>query len=78
MTILVVGVANERSLAWAIAKKLRQAGQQVVLSWQGAAQQQRIEKLTAGWQQGAIGHACDLSQENDIDNLAQWCKITCS
>ena len=34
-TGLVVGVANKRSIAWAIARKLDEAGQRLVLTYQG-------------------------------------------
>ena len=39
---LVMGVANERSIAWAIAKKLREAGAEIALTYQGEALKKRI------------------------------------
>ena len=42
---LVMGVANERSIAWAIAKELSNAGAEVALSYQGETLKKRIYPL---------------------------------
>jgi enoyl-[acyl-carrier protein] reductase I len=44
-TGLVVGVANKRSIAWAIARKLDQAGQRLVLTYQGERTEGEVRKL---------------------------------
>lgn len=45
MTGLVVGVANKRSIAWAIAKKMDAAGARLVLTYQGERTEGDVRKL---------------------------------
>ena len=47
MTGLVVGVANKRSIAWAIAKKMDAAGARLVLTYQGERTEGDVRKLAA-------------------------------
>src|SRR6185295_4854286 len=42
---LVMGVANGRSLGWAIAERLHQAGAQLAFSYQGERLREDLEKL---------------------------------
>jgi enoyl-[acyl-carrier protein] reductase I len=42
---LVVGVANEKSLAWAIARQLHAAGAEIALTYQGEALEKRVRPL---------------------------------
>ncbi|NLH81751.1 MAG: SDR family oxidoreductase, partial [Phyllobacteriaceae bacterium] len=44
---LVMGVANNRSIAWGIAKAVRDAGAEVALTYQGDALKKRVEPLAA-------------------------------
>jgi enoyl-[acyl-carrier protein] reductase I len=44
-TGLVVGVANKRSIAWAIARKLDEAGQRLVLTYQGERTEGEVRRL---------------------------------
>ena len=44
---LVMGVANERSIAWGIAKALADAGAELAFSYQGEAFGKRVEPLAA-------------------------------
>ena len=83
MTILITGIANERSIAWAIAQRLRAAGHSLLLSWQGPAQEKRVRRLIAPWQQQqqqqqqeqhVQGATCDMSRTADIERLADWCR----
>ena len=43
---LVMGVANERSIAWAIAKTCAQQGAQIALTYQGDALKKRVAALS--------------------------------
>ena len=45
MTGLVVGVANKRSIAWAIARKLDEAGARLVLTYQNERTEGEVRKL---------------------------------
>ena len=42
---LVMGIANDRSIAWAIAKKLNEEGAEIALTYQGEALEKRIIPL---------------------------------
>ena len=44
---LVMGVANERSIAWGIAKALHEAGAELAFTYQGNAFGKRLEPLAA-------------------------------
>ena len=76
---LVMGVANNRSIAWGIAKACADAGADIALTYQGDALKKRVEPLAD--QLGAIvaGH-CDVTDESTIDAVftkleAEWGKI---
>ncbi len=42
---LIMGVANDRSIAWGIAKKLAEQGAEIALTYQGEALKKRVEPL---------------------------------
>lgn len=44
---LIMGLANDRSLAWGIAKKLAEAGAELAFSYQGEAIEKRVRPLAA-------------------------------
>ncbi|HEX7695434.1 MAG TPA: enoyl-ACP reductase FabI [Sphingomonas sp.] len=44
---LIMGLANDRSLAWGIAKKLADAGAEMAFSYQGEALEKRVRPLAA-------------------------------
>ena len=44
---LVMGVANERSIAWGIAKAMSEAGAELAFTYQGDAFGKRLEPLAA-------------------------------
>ncbi|NBN64343.1 enoyl-ACP reductase FabI [Microvirga tunisiensis] len=65
---LIMGVANNRSIAWGIAKALSDAGAELALTYQGEALKKRVEPLAE--QLGAIvaGH-CDVTDAASIDDV---------
>ena len=65
---LVMGVANARSLGWAIAERLLEAGCQVGFSYQGERLRPELEKLTAG-RSGTWLQAADATSEEDLTSL---------
>ena len=65
---LVMGVANNRSIAWGIAKALSDAGAELAFSYQGEAIEKRIIPL-AGELNSNITIECDVSDEGSIINL---------
>jgi enoyl-[acyl-carrier protein] reductase I len=65
---LVLGVANNRSLAWGIASACRQAGAELALTYQGEALKKRVEPLAAELQAEVAGH-CDVTDAESIDRV---------
>ncbi|WP_342226709.1 SDR family oxidoreductase [Candidatus Liberibacter asiaticus] len=65
---IVLGVANNRSLAWSIAKMCHAAGAKVALTWQGDATKKRIEGLVEGMDFFMAGH-CNVSNSETIDDV---------
>jgi enoyl-[acyl-carrier protein] reductase I len=63
---LVMGVANNRSIAWGIAKAVRDAGAEVALTYQGDALKKRVEPLAAELGGIVVGH-CDVTDPATID-----------
>ena len=65
---LVMGVANDRSIAWGIAKACAEAGADLAFSYQGEALKKRVGQLAE--QLGSdIVLPCDVSDESSIDAL---------
>ncbi len=63
---LIMGVANNRSLAWGIASALRAAGAELALTYQGDALKKRVEPLAAELKGHVVGH-CDVTDPATID-----------
>ena len=63
---LIMGVANNRSIAWGIAKALVDSGAELALTYQGDALRKRVEPLAK--ELGAIvAGNCDVTDEASID-----------
>ena len=70
---LVMGVANERSIAWGMAKALHEAGAEMAFTYQGEAFGKRVKPLTESI--GAdILIDCDVSKEADLDAVFERLK----
>jgi enoyl-[acyl-carrier protein] reductase I len=63
---LIMGVANNRSLAWGIARACRGHGADVALTYQGDAHRKRVEPLAAEIGALLVGH-CDVAEPATID-----------
>src|SRR5947208_14614767 len=63
---LIMGVANNRSLAWGIAKACREQGAQVAFTYQGDALKKRVEPLAKEVDGLVVGH-CDVTDAPTID-----------
>lgn len=65
---LIMGLANDKSIAWGIAKTLADQGAEMAFSYQGEALKKRVEPLIA-----SIGMSemleCDVSDEASMDAL---------
>ncbi len=76
---VIMGVANNRSIAWGIAKACADAGAELALTWQGDALKKRVEPLAAELNAVMAGH-CDVTDPATIEavfaNLEEkWGKI---
>ncbi|MGH9507240.1 MAG: enoyl-ACP reductase FabI [Terriglobales bacterium] len=67
-TVLVMGVANRWSLAYAIAQSLSREGARLLLTYQSERQRSATEELAAGLG-GARTAPCDVSQDDDLDRF---------
>jgi enoyl-[acyl-carrier protein] reductase I len=65
---LVMGVANGRSLGWAIAERLHQAGAQLAFSYQGERLKDDLEKLTRDYEGTRLAQ-CDVTDEAELKAL---------
>src|SRR3954467_15582967 len=63
---LIFGVANNRSLAWGIARACRAQGADVALTYQGNALKKRVEPLAQEIGAQVFGH-CDVTDGATID-----------
>jgi enoyl-[acyl-carrier protein] reductase I len=63
---LILGVANNRSLAWGIARACRTQGADVAFTYQGDALKKRVEPLAQEIGAQVFGH-CDVSDPASID-----------
>ncbi|WP_299612304.1 enoyl-ACP reductase FabI [uncultured Tateyamaria sp.] len=65
---LIMGLANDKSIAWGIARTLHAAGAELAFSYQGDALKKRVDPLAA--QLGSdIVLPCDVGDEASIDAL---------
>ena len=63
---LVMGLANNRSIAWGIAKAARQAGAEIALTYQGEPLERRVRPLAAELDAHVVGE-CDVTDAASID-----------
>ena len=71
-TALIFGVANQRSIAWAIAQLLHEAGAKVAIAYQNERLKRNVEKLVAGWSEVTLIE-CDVSDDSNVE--AAFCKL---
>ena len=63
---LIMGVANNRSIAWGIARACRAHGADLAFTYQGDALRKRVEPLAEEVDALVLGH-CDVSEPATID-----------
>ena len=67
-TAVVFGVANKRSIAWAIAQRLQAAGAKLAITYQNERMKQEADDLIAALP-GAEAFMCDVSSDEQITSL---------
>lgn len=71
--ILVMGVANDRSIAWAIAQSLAAQGARLAFTYESERVQERVRKL-ADTIPGSLLFPCNVTVDEEIDTLAAQLK----
>jgi len=76
---LIMGLANDKSIAWGIAKALADAGAELAFSYQGEALRKRVDPLAAQLGSDMV-IPCDVSDTDSLDALfetleAKWGKL---
>ncbi|MFN7662321.1 MAG: enoyl-ACP reductase FabI [Alphaproteobacteria bacterium] len=70
---LIMGVANDKSLAWGIAHHLHQQGAELAFTYQGEILEKRVRPLA-----GSVGSdfiiPCDVSNEDNLDQVFETLK----
>jgi enoyl-[acyl-carrier protein] reductase I len=69
-TGLIVGVANKRSIAWAIAQATAAGGARLALTYQGRFEE-NVQELSAGLPTPPLVLPCDVSSDDDIAAVFQ-------
>src|SRR5499427_10602277 len=66
---LIVGVANKRSISWAIAQRAAEAGARLALTWPSERLAENARELAATLDHPVLA-ACDVSSDQQIADLA--------
>ncbi|MDQ1707638.1 MAG: enoyl-[acyl-carrier protein] reductase, partial [Pyrinomonadaceae bacterium] len=64
---IVFGVANKRSIAWATAQALHEAGARLAFTYQGERLQENVAGLTQDAMPGSLLLACDVTKQEEVD-----------
>ena len=65
---LIMGLANDKSIAWGIAKSLASHGAELAFNYQGEALQKRVEPLAASLGSSMV-FPCDVTDDESMDAL---------
>src|SRR5437764_2325553 len=63
---VVFGVANKRSIAWAIAKAWAAAGARLIFNYQGERIKENVEELVGEFGEKTSLFPCDVSSDDEI------------
>ncbi|HEX4767475.1 MAG TPA: enoyl-ACP reductase FabI [Lichenihabitans sp.] len=63
---LIMGLANNRSIAWGIARAARAAGAELAFTYQGEALEKRVRPLARELDGAVVGH-CDVTDAASVD-----------
>src|SRR5712691_6944757 len=64
---VVFGVANKRSIAWATAQALYEAGARLAFTYQGERLKDNVEGLTRDAMPGSLVLPCDVTKQEEVD-----------
>ena len=63
---IVFGVANKRSIAWAIAQAWARAGARLAFTYQGERLKENVEELAGTFGEDTLMLPCDVTRDDDI------------
>src|SRR6267154_5107757 len=63
---IVFGVANKRSIAWAIAQAWHKAGARLAFTYQGERLKENVEELAGTFGPDTLLMPCDVTKDEDI------------
>lgn len=66
---VVFGVANKRSIAWAIAQAWAEAGATLIFNYQGERLKDNVEQLATTFGVDTPMYPCDVSSDQEIDHF---------
>lgn len=66
--VLILGIANHRSIAWAIAEALDNAGARLVITYQNERTGEAVGKLAENLHNTPLLYQCDVSSDSEIEN----------
>ena len=66
---IVFGVANKRSIAWAIAQAWHHAGAKLAFTYQGERLKENVEELAGTFGPGTLILPCDVSKDDEIASV---------
>src|SRR2546427_4941431 len=66
---VVYGVANKRSIAWAIAQAWHKAGAKLAFTYQGERLKENVEELAGTFGADTLIMPCDVTKDDDIANV---------
>lgn len=67
---LILGVANQDSIAWGVARKAAQEGAELILTYQNESIKRRVEPLARTL--NALVYPCNVDQTEEVFALFQW------
>ena len=68
-TGVVFGVANKRSIAWAIAQAWHEAGARLAFTYQGERLKDKVGPLVEAFGEDTLLLPCDVTKDEDIDSV---------
>src|SRR6185503_14368181 len=66
---IVFGVANKRSIAWAIAQAWHREGARLAFTYQGERLKENVEELAGTFGSDTLLMPCDVTRDEDITNV---------
>src|SRR5213082_1958589 len=66
---IIFGVANKRSIAWAIAQAWHKSGARLAFTYQGERLKENVEELAGTFGSDTLILPCDVTKDDDINRV---------